>query len=175
MRPWWHLGTVHHEPNPGCGSPGGAPALDIRVFDAIIILVDNTPPPLATGFGTGGEQWVLTAQPDRGRLRVMVRVTERNGNTWTSGSGGRPLPPGQRIATFVGRSGPSAHLVIVRVAPDLRAVVATLSDGSREDLRLHGDAGLLGVRIAVLVYPAELDLHRLEMLDQQGNELPDTI
>ncbi|MEP6562353.1 MAG: hypothetical protein ABJD68_14910 [Nakamurella sp.] len=137
--------------------------------------MDNPPQPLATGFGTGGELWVLTAQPDRGRLRVMVQVTERDGRRWTSGSGGRPLPPGQRIATFVGRSGPSAHLVIVRVAPDVRAVVATLSDGGREDLRLHGDCGVLGVRIAVLVYPAELDLHRLELLDQLGNELPDTI
>jgi len=139
------------------------------------VIVENTPEPLATGFGTGSEMWVLTAQPDRGRLRVMVQVTECDGRRWTSGSGGRPLPPGQRIATFVGRSGPSAHLVIVRVAPDVRAVVATLSDGTREDLRLHGDAGLLGVRIAVLVYPAELDLHRLELIDQLGNELPDTI
>jgi hypothetical protein len=139
------------------------------------VTVDKAPHPLATGFGTGGEQWVLTAQPDRGRLRVMVQVTECDGRRWVSGSGGRPLPPGQRIATFVGRSGPSAHLVIVRVAPDVRAVVATLSDGSREDLRLHGDAGLLGVRIAVLVYPAELDLHRLVLLDQTGSELPDAV
>jgi hypothetical protein len=137
--------------------------------------VDTTPQTLASGFGTGGEQWLLTAQPDRGRLRVMVQVTELDGRRWTSGSGGRPLPPGQRIATFVGRSGASGHLVIVRVAPDVRAVVATLSDGSREDLRLHGDADRLGVRIAVLVYPAELDLHRLVMLDQAGQELPDII
>ncbi|MET0862861.1 MAG: hypothetical protein ABWZ98_00870 [Nakamurella sp.] len=137
--------------------------------------MDNTAEPLATGFGTGGEHWVLTAQPDRGRLRVMAQVTESDGRRWTSGSGGRPLPPGQRIATFVGRSGPSAHLVIVRVAPDVRAVVATLSDGTREDLRLHGDPDRLGVRIAVLVYPAQLDLHRLVLLDQSGKELPDAV
>src|ERR1700712_260809 len=120
MRPWWHLGTVHHEPNPGCGSLPRANPGDKggqRDDDA----VDNTPQPLATGFGTGGEQWVLTAHPDRGRLRVMVQVTERDGRRWTSGSGGRPLPPGRRMATFVGRSGVSGHLVIVRRATGGRA------------------------------------------------------
>ena len=62
--------------------------------------------------------------------------------------------------------------MIVRVAPDVRAVVATLSDGTREDLRLHGDADLLGVRIAVLVYPAELDLHRLACSTSRATNWP---
>ena len=84
-----------------------------------------------------------------------------------------PWPPSRRVATFVGRSGPSSHLVIVRVADDVRAVVATLSDGTREDLALHGDAAILGVRVAVLVYPPDLDLHRLVLLDTLGQELPD--
>lgn len=130
---------------------------------------------LAEGFGAGGERWTLTAQPDRGRLRVMVQVIEPDGHRWISGSRGRPLPPDRRMATFVGRSGASAQLVIIRVAADVRAVVATLSDGTREDLRLHGDPALLGARLAVLVHPAELEVQRVALLDQQGNELPDTV
>ena len=58
--------------------------------------------------------------------------------------------------------------MIVRVAPEVRAVRATLSDGTVDDLTLHGDIEQLGARIAVLVYPAPLDLHRLTLLDGRG-------
>ena len=81
-------------------------------------------------------------------------------------------PPARHLRRPVGCG---AHLVIVRAAADVRAVVATLSDGTREDLSLHGDAEEFGARLAVLVYPAELDLHALVLLDGDGLELPDTL
>jgi len=33
----------------------------------------------------------------------------------------------------------------------------------------------LGARVAVLIYPRELDLHRLVLLDHHGQELPDAV
>lgn len=136
---------------------------------------DGHPLVLAEGLGTGGERWTLTTDGTGRRRRTMVQVVETDGRRWGAGFGGPPLPPGRRLATFVGRSGAGAHLVIVRAAADVRAVVATLSDGSREDLSLHGDAAEFGARLAVLVYPAELDLHGLVLLDGNGRDLPDTI
>ena len=138
-------------------------------------VTDRELPVLAEGFGVGGEHWTLTTQLDRNRVRTMVQVVEPDGRRWGAGFGGRPVPPERRVATFVGRSGESAHLVIVRVAPEVRAVRATLSDGTVDDLTLHGDVEQLGARIAVLVYPAPLDLHRLTLLDKDGQELPDVL
>ena len=105
----------------------------------------------------------------------MVQVVQTDGRRWAAGSGGTALRDGRRIDTFAGRSGASSHLVILRLAPDVRAVVATLSDGTREDLRLHGDVERLGVRVAVLVYPAQLDLHNLVLIGADGRELPDQL
>ena len=130
---------------------------------------------LAEGVGTGGERWTLTTDGSGTRRRTIVQVVETDGRRWGAGFGGPPLPPGHRLATLVGQSGGGAHLVIVRVAADVRAAVATLSDGTREDLRLHGDPTEFGARVAVLVYPPELDLHRLVLLDESGRELPDAM
>jgi hypothetical protein len=130
---------------------------------------------MAEGFGAGGERWTLLTDGTGRRRRTMVQVVETDGRRWGAGFGGPPLPPGRRLATFVGRSGGGAHLVIVRAAADVHAAVATLTDGSREDLTLHGDAAELGSRLAVLVFPAELDLHALVALDRDGHVLPDLI
>ena len=127
---------------------------------------------LAEGYGTGGERWTLTAIPRGRRLQTMVQVVETDGRRWAAGSGGTALREGRRVDSFAGSSGASSHLVILRLAPDIRAVVATLSDGTREDLRLYGDVERLGVRIAVLVYPAPLDLHKLVLIGADGGELP---
>jgi hypothetical protein len=135
-------------------------------------VTDHDPTVLAEGLGTGGERWTLTAIPHGRRLQTMVQVVQTDGRRWAAGSGGTALRDGRRIDTFAGRSGASSHLVILRLAPDVRAVVATLSDGTREDLRLHGDVERLGVRVAVLVYPAQLDLHNLVLIGADGRELP---
>jgi hypothetical protein len=177
MGPSWHLSRVDHEPERPVWTSGplsgdaGAPRTLIHPVGIMVGVTDGKGGALATGFGLGGESWVLAATPGHGRLRAMVEVMEPTGRRWIAGSGGPALPPGHRYAIFRGRSGESAHLVIVRVADDVRAVVASLTDGSREDLRLHGDASVLGARLAVLVYPAALDLRRLTVLGPDGGEL----
>jgi hypothetical protein len=130
------------------------------------------PTVLAVGFGSGGERWTLTAIAKGRRLQTMVEVIETDGRRWAAGSGGVALHEGRRVDSFAGRSGASSHLVILRLAPEVRAVVATLSDGTREDLRLHGEVERLGVQLAVLVYPAPLDLHTLVLIGADGTELP---
>jgi hypothetical protein len=135
-------------------------------------VTDDDQAVLAEGLGTGGERWTLTASAHGRRLQTMVQVIQIDGRRWAAGSGGTALRDGRRVDSFAGRSGASSHLVILRLAPDVRAVVATLSDGTREDLRLCGDVELLGVRIAVLVYPAPLDLHTLVLIGANGGELP---
>lgn len=141
----------------------------------MVIVSEVDPHPLATGLGAGGERWTLTTAGSGRRRRTMVQIIEPDGRRWGAGFGGEPLCAGIRLATFAGQSGQSSHLVIIRVAPDVRAVIATLSDGSREDLSLHGDVTLLGARLAVLVYPHELDLHRLVLRDASGKELGDLL
>ena len=129
----------------------------------------------AAGDGCGGERWTLTARASRGRLRTMVEVIEPGGHRWIAGSGGPALPTGRRAAMFLGRSGESARLLIVRVAADVRAVVAVMSDGSREDLRLYGDPAALGARVAVLVHPGGLDMTSLRLIGADGSELPEEL
>ena len=41
------------------------------------------------------------------------------------------MPPGRRLATFVGRSGAGAHLVIVRAAADVRAATRSADEGGQ--------------------------------------------
>jgi hypothetical protein len=57
---------------------------------------------------------------------------------------------------------------------DVRAAVARLSDGSREDLRLHPLPGRVD-RVAVLVHPRGLDVHRIDLYDSRGARFPDPV
>jgi hypothetical protein len=156
------------------GAAGVAVPAD-RPVGIMLAVTEGQDSALASGFGSGGERWTLAAEVRRGRLRAMVEVVEPAGRRWVAGSSGPALPPGHRCATFVSRSGEGSHLVIVRVADDVRAVVATLTDGTREDLRLHGDPAVLGARLAVLVHPPGLALQRLAILGQDGAELPELL
>jgi len=36
---------------------------------------------------------------------------------------------------------------------------------------LHGDAARLGARVAVLVYPPDLDVHRVDLFGHEGEVL----
>lgn len=130
---------------------------------------------IAQGYGIGGEQWTLVVQLRRGRLRTMVQVQEPDGHRWTAGLDGHPVTPGRRTTTFEGRSSSGALLYLLRVAPEVRAAVATLSDGTREDLQLHGDRDVLGARVAVLTHPRGTSVTALQLLDDQGAELPEVL
>ncbi len=140
----------------------------------MMVPVTTAPPDLSVaGIGSAGERWTMTVHASGGRLRAMVEVVEPSGFRWVAGSSAPALPPGRRVAVFAGRSGRSARLLIIRVAADVRAVVAVLSAGAREDLRLHGDPAVLGARLAVLVHPADLELASMTLIGTDGSELPE--
>ncbi|NDI47014.1 hypothetical protein [Goekera deserti] len=50
-------------------------------------------------------------------------------------------------------------------------MVVLLSDGTREDLCLVADERLGDDRIATLVFPRRLDVHRIDLYDQAGDLL----
>ncbi len=130
---------------------------------------------LGQGVAMDGARWTLTAEFARHGLYTMAQVVDADGHRWGGGMGGPPLWPGSRVNSSVHSADRGPHLMVLRVAVDVRATVAILSDGTREDLRLWGDVNRLMVRAAVLIYPRELDLHRLVLLDHHGQELPDTV
>jgi hypothetical protein len=80
--------------------------------------------------------------------------------------------PGRHITTYSGAADFGPRTFIARVASDVRALIITLSDGTREDVQLHGDMSELGAPIGVLVYPRHLDIHRLDLIGTNGEILP---
>jgi len=128
---------------------------------------------LASGHGADGASWELDVSGDASGLRTTVNVTLPDGRRpWGGGIGGGPaLEPSSRVNAYVGASDEGPRTFIARVAPDVRAVVVRLSDGTREDLTLHGDAHQLGARVAVLVYPRHLDIHRVDLYGEDGETL----
>lgn len=130
----------------------------------------------AQGLSAQGDRWVLEVDGDPDQLSTMLSVTTPDGPQEGGGVGGGPaLPPGSRVKVYTGStdSGPSRFLA--RVAADVHAVIVTLSDGTREDLVLHGNAELLGARVAVLVHPRQLDIHRVDLIDGDGSTLSDRL
>lgn len=129
---------------------------------------------LAIGSGTDGCTWELDVSGDRRELVTMVNVTLADGQTpWGTGCAGPPVYPGSRLNVCTGSADEGPRTFIARVTPDVRAVVVMLSDGTREDLVLHRDVDSLGARIGVLVYPRELDIHRVDLADNDGSPLPE--
>jgi hypothetical protein len=61
------------------------------------------------------------------------------------------------------------------VAGDVAGVTVTLSDGRRDRLRLYSDPTYTDVQLAALVYPRDLDIHRIDILDASGKPLPDRL
>jgi len=51
----------------------------------------------------------------------------------------------------------------------------TLSDARRDRLMLYSDPTHTGVGLAALVYPQDLDIHRIDLLDASGDPLPDRL
>ena len=129
---------------------------------------------LATGWTTDADRWTLTTDPDPSGRRVGVDVTTAGGHRcWGTGCVLEPGPQTDlvQLATGSDDTGPSTLLVTARA--DVRAVVVRLSDGTREDLRLHALPDRSDVRVAVLVHPRRLDVHRIDLYDLTGTPLPE--
>ena len=129
---------------------------------------------LVSGTEADGTTWELDVSGDARDLSTVVSQRRPDGTRpWGIGCGGPAVEPGRRVMVCVGAADEALRTFIARVAPDVRAVVVTLSDGSREDLVLHGDPERFGARVAVLVYRSDLDVHRVDLIGHDGHVPPD--
>jgi hypothetical protein len=129
---------------------------------------------IASGYSVDGDIWQLDAAFNRetGDLATGVMIELPDGSRpWGGGCGGPPVSPGRHIANYSGVSDVGPRTFIARVTADVRALIVTLSDGTREDLQLHGDISEFGARIGVLVYPRHLDIHRVDLIGADGKTL----
>jgi hypothetical protein len=85
------------------------------------------------------------------------------------------LAPGWRLATCTHHDDVGPDHIIVGVAGDVARVEVTLSNGRREWLTLYSDPTHADVRLAAMVYPRGLDIHRIDMVDASGEPLPDRL
>lgn len=118
---------------------------------------------LAQGRTVDGERWALVRYTGPGDDIVVVEVCSWDGHPfWGTGCGlaEPPLPAPSVVTVGSDEAGPA--VVLLQVRPDVRAAVLRLSDGTREDLVLHPLPGRAD-RIAVLVHPRHLDVHRIEL------------
>jgi hypothetical protein len=130
---------------------------------------------IASGYSADGDMWHLDVAVDRdtGELATEVMIELPDGSRpWGGGCVGPPVPPGRHISTYSGAADFGPRTFIARVSADVRALIVTLSNGTREDLQLHGDIAEFGARIGVLVYPRNLDIHRLDVIGTNGEALP---
>jgi hypothetical protein len=128
---------------------------------------------VASGRTVDADSWQLRAwtDPETGEVFTMVDVQLADGTTvWGGGCGDR-VPPTTRVNTYMGAAEAGPRTFLARVAADVRAVVVTLSDGTREDLVLHRLPEHDAIRVGVLVYPRGLDIHRVDVLDATGQPI----
>ena len=122
---------------------------------------------VASGWTVEADSWQLRVWtcPETGDLFTMVDVQLADGTTVGGGGCGGTAPPATRVNTYLGAGETGPRTFIARVTADVRAVVLTLSDGTREDLVLHRLPEHDAVRVGVLVYPRGLDIHRVDVVD----------
>ena len=128
---------------------------------------------VASGRTDGADSWQLRASTnaDTGHFITMVDIQLADGtNLWGGGCGGL-VPPEKRLSTYFGASDTGPRTFIARVSSDVRAVVVALSDGTREDLVLHTVDEAPGLKVGVLVYPRNLDIHRVDLVGHDGEPL----
>ena len=80
-----------------------------------------------------------------------------------------------RLATYTRHDGVGPDQIILSLADDVAGVTVTLSDGRRDRLPLYSDPTHTGVGLAALVYPRDLDIHRIDLSDASGEPLPDRL
>ena len=128
---------------------------------------------VASGRTDAADSWQLrvSTNADTGDFITMVDIQLADGtNLWGGGCGGL-VPPENRLSTYFGAGHTGPRTFIARVTSDVRAVVVALSDGTREDLVLHTLADAPGLKVGVLVYPRNLDIHRVDLVGHDGEPL----
>jgi hypothetical protein len=130
---------------------------------------------IGSGTSLEGDRWVLGTDGDDSDPVTFLEVQTPSGHHSKGGYGSRSLAPGWRLATYTRHDDVGPDQIILRVAGDVAGVTVTLSDGRRERLTLYSHPTHPGVGIAALVYPRNLDIHRIDLLDASGEPLPDRL
>jgi hypothetical protein len=130
---------------------------------------------IGSGTSLEGDRWVLATDGDDGDPITFLEVETPNGHHSKGGYQGPPLSPVMRLASYTRHDDVGPDQIILRVAGDVAGVTVTLSDGRLDRLMLHSDPTHTGVGLAALVYPRDLDIHRIDLLDASGEPLPDRL
>jgi hypothetical protein len=130
---------------------------------------------IGSGTSLEGDRWVLATDGDDGDPITFLEVETPNGHHSKGGYQGPPLSPGMRLASYTRHDDVGPDQIILRVAGDVAGVTVTLSDERLDRLMLYSDPTHTGVGLAALVYPRDLDIHRIDLLDASGEPLPDRL
>jgi hypothetical protein len=141
---------------------------DVLRDDAVMTVIGS-------GTSLEGDRWVLGRDVHDGFSYTYLDVETPNGHHSKGGYGSPPLAPGWRLETCTQHNDVGPDQIILGVAGDVARVVVTLSDGRRDQLTLYSDPTHADVRLAALVYPRDLDIHRIDLLDASGEPLPDRL
>jgi hypothetical protein len=150
---------------------GGAPIAaeeDVLRDDAVMTVIGS-------GTSLEGDRWVLGRDSHDGDSYTYLEVETPSGHHSKGGYGSPPLEPGMRLGTYTRHDDVGPNQIILSVAGDVAGVTVTLSDGRCDRLTLYSDPTHADVRLAALVYPRDLDIHRIDLLDASGEPLPDRL
>ena len=106
---------------------------------------------------------------------TWLEVETPTGHRSKGGYGSPPLPPGWRLASYTRHDDVGPDQIILRVAGDVARATVTLSNGRDERLTLFPHPTHPGGMLAALVYPRNLDIHRIDLVDASGEPLPDRL
>ncbi|HEY8652148.1 MAG TPA: hypothetical protein VIL87_03495 [Dermatophilaceae bacterium] len=147
--------------------PNAAEA-DVLRDDAVMTVIGS-------GTSLEGDRWSLVTDVDDDDPIMWLEVETPNGHHSKGGYGSPPLSPGMRLGTYTRHDDVGPDQIILRLAGDVAGVTVTLSDGRRERLTLYTDPTHPGVGLAALVYPRNLDIHRIDLSAASGEPLPDRL
>jgi hypothetical protein len=122
-----------------------------------------------------GDQCVLGRDGDDRDSAIFLKVEPPHGHHSKGGYQGRPLAPGMRLATYTRHDDVCPDQIILTVSGDVAGVTVTLSDRRSDRLTLYSFPTYPGVGLAALVYPRNLDIHRIDLLNASGEPLPDRL
>ncbi len=151
-------------------------ARDVRpAADQVVLSDDAFMTVIGTGTSLEGDRWSLVTDLGDDDQIMWLEVETPSGHHSKGGYGSPPLEPGMRLGTYTRHDDVGPDQIILRVADDVSGVTVTLSDGRREQLTLYSDPTHPGVGLAALVYPRNLDIHRIDLAAASGELLPDRL
>ena len=127
---------------------------------------------IGSGTSREGDRWILTATGDDVDPGVMLKVGTSSGHHSGGGYYGHSPSDEEMVSTYTRHDDVGPDQIIIRVTAGVHGVIVTLSDGRRDRLSVYPDPTHSGGGYAVLVYPRELDIHRIDLEDANGWPMP---